>query len=72
MLATKKGKLHISVYQVDGTEWVHTLWPMKFFPKEGANMFSLTCNLSQGNKIPSDHQNNIMVKSSKGDTVLDP
>ena len=34
-------------------------------------MFSITCKLSQGNKISSDHQNNIMVKSSKDDIILD-
>ena len=71
MSALKKCKLHISVWQADGTEWVHTLWLMKFSPKAGANLFSLTCKLLQGKTISSDHQNNIMVKSTDGDIILD-
>ena len=71
MLVTKKGKLHINIHQVDNTEWVHTLWPMKFCPKAGVSLFSLTCKLLQGNKITSDHRNSIVVKSSKGNIILD-
>ena len=52
--------------KVDETEQVHTLWPMEFCLKAGANLFSLTCELLQG-KITSDHQNNIVVKSMDGD-----
>ena len=55
MPAMKKGKLHVNVHQVDGTEQVHTLWPVKFCFKAGANLFSLTCEFLQGNKISSDH-----------------
>ena len=62
MSATKKGKLCINVWQVDRTEWVHILWTMKFCPKAGANLFSLTCELLQRKTILSDHQNNIVVK----------
>ena len=47
MLTTKKGKLCFIVHQVDGTEWVHMLWPVKFCPKAGANLFSLMCKLSR-------------------------
>ena len=54
MPAMKKGKLQVKVHQVNGTEWAHTLWPMKFCPKAGVNLFLLTCKLSQGNKITSD------------------
>ena len=50
--------------QFDRTEWVHILWPMKFFPKAGANLLSLICKHLQRNKIPGDHQNNIVVISS--------
>ena len=71
MMAINKGKLHINVHEVNGTELVNTLWPMKFCLKAGANLFSLTCELSEGNKISSDHCNNIMVKSSDGNIVLD-
>ena len=44
---------------------------MKFCPKAGANLFSLTCKLSQGNTILSDDQNNIMVKSMDGNIIFD-
>ena len=44
---------------------------MKFCPKAGANLFSLTCKLLKGKKIKSDHQINIMVKSSNGDIIFD-
>ena len=66
----EKGKLHVIIWQVDGTKWVHTLWPVKCCPKAGANLFFLTCKLLQG-KISSHHQNNIMVNSSKGNIILD-
>ena len=59
----KKGKLQVRVYQVDGTEWIHVLWPMKFCPKALANLFSLTCKLLQRNRIPSDHGNDIVVNN---------
>ena len=70
MLETKKGKLHVNV-QVYGTEQVCTLWPMKFFPKAGLNLFSLMCELLHGNEIVCDHQNNIVVESSKGVIISD-
>ena len=63
MPAMKKGKLCVMVCQVNGTEWVHTLWPVKFCSKAGANLSSLTCKLSQGNRISSDHLNNIVVNT---------
>ena len=71
MPAMKKGKLCINILQVNGTEWVHTLWPMKFCPKAVANLLSLMCELSQKKKISSDYQNNIVVKSTDGDIILD-
>ena len=54
MPAAKKGKHHVNIQQVEGTEWVHTLWPMKFCPKAGVNLFSLTRKLLQGKEISSD------------------
>ena len=44
---------------------------MKFCLKAGANLFSLTCKHLQGKKISSDHQNNIMVKSTDANIILD-
>ena len=71
MPITKKGKLQVKVHQVNGTEHIHTLWPVKFCPKAGANLFSLMCELSKGNKISSDNQNNIAVNTLTGDIILD-
>jgi len=69
MLATKKGKLRVTVRQVNGLEQVHTLWPVKFCPSAGANLFSLTCKLLQGNKISSDEVNNIVVTTPNGNII---
>ena len=71
MLVTKMGKLQVKMHQVDGTERVHTLWPVKFCPMAGANLISQTCKLSQGNKIVSDHQNNFVVNTLTGNIILD-
>ena len=71
MLITKKGKLHVNVHQVDSTEWIHTLWLIKFCPEAVANLFSLMHKLSQGNNILNDQQNNIGIKCANGDIVLD-
>ena len=49
--ATKTGKLCIKVCQDDGSELEHVPWPMKYCTKPGVNLYSLTCNLLQGNKI---------------------
>ena len=43
--AMKEGKLKVNILQVDETEMVHTLWPMRF---------SLTCELLQGKTISSN------------------
>ena len=60
----------MKVYQVDGTEWVCILWSMKYCIKAGANLHSLTWELSHKNKIKSDHKNNILVQSSNGDDMF--
>ena len=46
----QKRNLHINVWQVDDTEWVHTLWQVKFHPKAGASQFSF-CKLLQGKQL---------------------
>ena len=71
MPVTKEGKPCINVRQVDGAEWVHTLWSVKFCLKAGANWFSLKFKLLKGNMIENDHQNDIMVESSNGNFILD-
>ena len=47
-LLKKRGKLHVNVQQIDATEWLHTLWPMKFCPKAVLQMvrFSLIAKLT--------------------------
>ena len=45
MPAMKKGKLQVIVCQVSAEEQVHTLWPVKFCPTAGVNLFSVTCKL---------------------------
>ena len=32
MSTNKKGKVHVNICQVEGTQWVHTIWPVKFCP----------------------------------------
>ena len=71
MPTMNKGKLQVIVCQVNGEEQVHTLWPVKFCPMAGANLFSLMCKLSQGNKISSDHFNNIVINTPSGNIVSD-
>ena len=60
MPAMKKGKLWVLVQWVDGTEWAHTLWSMKFCLKAGANLFFLMCKLLQGN-LHKKNVNNLHV-----------
>ena len=71
MPAMKKDKLLVIVLQVNGAEQIYTLWPVKFCPTAGANLFSLTCKLSQGNKISSDQLNNIVINTPSGNIILD-
>ena len=64
MPTTKKGKLRVTVHQVNGEEQVHS-------PLAGVNLFSLTCKLLQRNKISSNKTNNIIVSTPSGDIILD-
>ena len=70
MPATKKDKLHVNEWQVDGTKQIHTLWSLKFCPKASANLFFPMCKLYQEKTISSNHQNNIMVNSMDGNIFL--
>ena len=45
MLAMKKGKLCRKVYQVNDSEKLQVLWPMKHYGKAGANILLLTLEL---------------------------
>ena len=44
---------------------------MKLCPSAGANLFLLTCKLSQGNTISSDEANNIVITTPNGNIILD-
>ena len=46
----------MKVKQVDGSERMLVLWPVKYCTKASANLLSLTCKLLQGRKISSDHK----------------
>ena len=70
MKGTKEGKLHIKVRQVDGSTILHTLWPVKYCEGAIANLFSLTCKLSQGSKLCSEVKNDI-VDTVSSNFVLD-
>ena len=61
----------MKVCQVNGSERPHILWPVKYSAKDGANLNFLTCKLLQGNRIKSDHKNNIMTQSFNGEIILD-
>ena len=56
MPPTKKGKLHVNTWHINRTEQVHTLRPVKFYPKAGMNLFSWMHELLQGEIISNDHQ----------------
>ena len=70
MPTTKKGKLRVNLLQVNGLEQVHTLWPVRFCPSMGVNLFSLTCKLLWGNKISSNEANNIIITTPIGNIFL--
>ena len=57
------------------TSWWYWMGPhsmgCEVCPKAGANLFSLTCKLLQGNKFSSNHWNNIVVNPSYGNIILD-
>ena len=70
MSDTKKGQLYMKVKQVDGSEKMHMLWPVRYCAKAGVNCIFLTCKLSQGNRISSDNKNSIVVQKINGNNVL--
>ena len=51
MPAMKKCKLWVKVCQVNGTEQVHTLWPMKFFPQSRCKFFLWLANSCREKKL---------------------
>ena len=72
MPGMKKGKLCVKLCQVNVTKQVQILWPLKFCPKAGVNLFFLTYKISKGNRITSDQHNNIVDNTSNGNIILDP
>ena len=51
--AIEKGKLH--VWQVNGTEWFDTPWPMKFCTKAGATCFPSHVRENNFEEPPKQH-----------------
>ena len=66
MMATKRGKFHMKVHQVDGSKKLNILQLMKFCIKAGVNLYFVTYKLLQRNEIKNDHKINIVIKSSDG------
>ena len=58
MNATKQGKLHIKVRQVDGSEILQTLWFVKY------------CERMQGSKLYSNEKI-IVLENANGNILLD-
>ena len=58
------------VKQIDGHEIEQMLWPADYCEKARANLFSLTCKLSQGAKMSSNKTKNIELDISDGWMVL--
>ena len=71
MPTMKKGKLCVTVRQVNGQEQILTLWPVKFCPSAGVNLFLLTCKLLRRHQISNDDVNNIVVITLMGNIILD-
>ena len=67
---TKKDKLWINVCQVNGTEWVHILWPRSIVPRQMQTCIALHVNFCEGTRLKSDKKN-IMTHSSEGNIILD-
>ena len=49
----------------------NVLWSVKYCVKAGAKLFLLTCKLSEGSKISSDHKRNILVQRMNDNIILD-
>ena len=58
------------VSQINDNKKLHVLWPLKYCTKVGANLFLLTCKISQGSKILSNGKT-IITQFTSDDIVLD-
>ena len=67
--ATKMGKILGHVKQVDGTESIVEMYPVKYCPRATKKLFSITAFLSTGSKLQSDDANNIEMTSKDGTKV---
>ena len=67
----KEGKLCLKARQVKRSEIEHTLWPVKYCKKVGANLFSLIWKLSQGVKLRSYSMRNILLDMTDSQIVVD-
>ena len=74
MSTTKKGKLHVKVSQISGSERLHIILPVKYWVKTGASPFLLTCKLLQGGKIYNEKRHftgNCQWQYHLGNIILD-
>ena len=60
--ATKKGKLCYNKKQVNSSMMENALFPVKYCPKSGVNLFLVTCEFAQGETLENDAHKNITLK----------
>ena len=68
---TKKKQIEMKVSQEDRSKIVHTTWLVKYCKKVGANLFCLTCEVSQETKLSSNEMKNILLDTTDCWIVLD-
>ncbi len=69
--ATKMEKILGCVKQVDGTESIIEMYPVKYCPRATEKLFSITAFLSTGSKTQSDDTNNIQMTSNGSKVTFD-
>ena len=65
----KKSKLCMKVRQVDEGKKLHILFSVKYCASVHANLFLLTCELLQENKICRNNKNNNVIKTANGKII---
>ena len=68
--ATKMGQKKYVVRQVDGTESVKELYPVKYSPDVSNRLFSITCEIARGAKLSSDEKHNIILMYEDGSKII--
>eukprot|EP01083_Nonionella_stella_P004795 13981_1 len=68
--ATKKGKKRVKIQQADGSSMEKVLNPVKYCAKAKEKLFSITRELSEGAKLASDANNNIILLYDDGTKIV--